>query len=256
LISPEILYNIYKIPIVYNFRESDIYHGGSGAPLMPFLDYLLFRRSKANIVTLNIGGISNITYIPSSGNKSKIIGFDTGPGMSLIDKGSEIFFGKSIDRDAVYSSKGEINKILLNELMKTDYIFKIPPKSTDSNEFGYPLIDSIINRFNSISSFDVIRTLVQFTIDSIQLNIDKFIKVNDFKLVYSGGGTDHPIILNWLDNMPCITESISKYSIDSSIKESLLMASLGCSRIKKIPSNIPSVTGAKKYISLGDIYER
>ena len=92
LISPEMLYNIYKIPIVYNFRESDIYHGGSGAPLMPFLDYLLFRRSKASIVTLNIGGISNITYIPSSGNKSKIIGFDTGPGMSLIDKGSERFF--------------------------------------------------------------------------------------------------------------------------------------------------------------------
>ena len=256
LISPEILYNIYKTPIVYNFRESDIYHGGNGAPLMPFLDYLLFGKSKSNVVTLNIGGISNITYIPTFRNKSNIIGFDTGPGMSLIDKASEIFFGEYIDRDSVYSRKGEINKILLNELMKIDYIYQAPPKSTDINEFGYTLINSIINKFSSISSFDIIRTLVQFTIDSIQLNIDKFIKTDDFKLVYSGGGTEHPIISNWLNNMPCTTESISSYGIDSSIKESLLMASLGCSRVKEIPSNIPTVTGAKKCILLGDIYEK
>ena len=256
LISPEMLYNIYKTPIVYNFRESDISHGGNGAPLMPFLDYLLFASSKANIVTLNIGGISNVTYIPNSGNKSKIIGFDTGPGMSLIDKASEIFFGESIDRDSVYSKKGKVNKILLNELMKIDYIFKVPPKSTDSNEFGYALINNIINKFSRISSFDIIRTLVQFTIDSIQFNINKYIKSNDFKLVYSGGGTEHPIISTWLNNMTCITESISSYGIDSSIKESLLMASLGYSRVKKIPNNMPSVTGAKEYILLGDIYER
>ena len=256
LISPEMLYDIYKIPIVYNFRESDIYHGGNGAPLMPFLDYLLFGRSKANVVTLNIGGISNITYIPSSGDRSKIIGFDTGPGMSLIDKASEIFFGESIDRDSVYSRKGEVNKILLNELMKIDYIFQVPPKSTDSNEFGYKLIDTITNKFSSMSSFDMIRTLVQFTIDSIQFNIDKFIKGDDFKLIYSGGGTEHPIILTWLNNMSCTTESISNYGIDSSIKESLLMASLGYSRVEKIPNNMPSVTGAKEYILLGDIYER
>ena len=139
--------------------------------------------------------------------------------------------------------------------MKNNYIKKTPPKSTDIDEFGYMIINKIKDEYGNISSFDIIRTLVQFTIDSIKLNIDNFIKTNSFRLVYSGGGTEHPIVLDWLNSMPYVTESISKYGIDSSIKESLLMASLGIAKINNIPSNMPSVTGAINNIVLGDIYE-
>ncbi len=254
LISADMLYREYRIPIVYNFRELDICKGGNGAPLMPFLDYLLFRNSNIDIITLNIGGISNISYIPSSGLRNKVLGFDTGPGMSLVDKASEVFFDSSMDVDAIYSNEGEVDSILFDELMSISYIAKEPPKSTDIDEFGYELIHSIKLRYSELSRYDILRTLVQFTINSIELNINRFIDSRNFKLIYSGGGTNHPIILDWLSKFPYPSKSVSDYGIDSSIKESMLIASLGVAKLKGIPSNMPSVTGAKNNLVLGDIY--
>ena len=254
LISPDILYHEYRVPIVYNFRELDICEGGNGAPLMPFLDYLLFRDSNIDIITLNIGGISNISYIPSSGFRNKVLGFDTGPGMSLVDKASEVFFDSDVDLNGIYSKQGKIDSILLEELMSIGYIVKDPPKSTDIDEFGYELINSIKLRYGELSGHDIVRTFVQFTINSIELNINKFINSKNFKLIYSGGGTNHPIILEWLKKSSYDSKSISDYGIDSSIKESMLIASLGVAKLRNIPSNMPSVTGAKNNIVLGDIY--
>ena len=94
LLDYKLLYNTYNKPIIHNFRENDIKNGGNGAPLMPFLDWLLFLNTNENIVTLNIGRISNVTYIPKDRNRDKILGFDVGPGMNLVDKASKIFFNE------------------------------------------------------------------------------------------------------------------------------------------------------------------
>ena len=84
--NPKFLYDYFKVPVCFDFRSNDILLGGSGAPLVPFLDWLLFRNSSTNIITLNLGGIANISYLPKNCLRDNVIGFDTGPGMCLIDE--------------------------------------------------------------------------------------------------------------------------------------------------------------------------
>ena len=92
------------IPIIHNFRNNDIKYGGTGAPLMPFLDWLLFSNKFQDIVTLNIGGIANISHIPKSGKRDEVLGFDTGPGMCLVDLASKLFFDSDSDFNACFSN--------------------------------------------------------------------------------------------------------------------------------------------------------
>ena len=256
LIDAKLLYKKFKVPVTYNFRQNDIVLGGSGAPLMPFLDWVLFSDLDKDILTLNIGGISNITYIPNSKKRDEVIGFDTGPGMSLVDKATMRIFNEQYDIDAKYSKKGSVNSKLLEQLMKNNYIITIPPKSTDTYNFGNKLLDEIISQNKDLDSFDLIRTLIQFTVDSIHYNIINFINLTDsnYNLVYSGGGTDHPIILDIFKMKKINLKSISEYGIDSSVKEALLIALLGACKVLNLNSNMPSVTGAKSCCVLGDIY--
>ena len=256
LIDQELLYKKFKVPIIYNFRSNDISHSGTGAPLMPFLDWLLFSDFDSEILTLNIGGISNITYIPKNKSRDKVIGFDTGPGMSLIDKAVTKIFNEPYDIDGKYSKKGEIDSDLLMDLMNNPYINKKPPKSTDTKDFGVELLNEIISKNKDLNSYNLIRTLIQFTVDSIHYNIINFINLTDMncELVYSGGGTEHPTILDGLIRKKININPISKYGVDSSIKEALLIALLGACRILNLNSNMTSVTGASSYCILGDIY--
>ena len=97
--------------MVYNFRQADIQAGGNGAPLMPFLDWLLFQDNSQDTITLNLGGMSNISFIPKSGKRNEVLGFDTGPAMALIDECCEKFYGQIIDIDGGHAKKGIINNL-------------------------------------------------------------------------------------------------------------------------------------------------
>jgi len=245
-----------NIPVVYNFRENDIKNGGNGAPLMPFLDWLLFLDKKKNIVTLNIGGISNISYIPKNKQRDKVLGFDTGPGMCLVDMACRLFFNSRYDVDAIYSNKGKTNTNFLNQLLDLSCIKKAPPKSMDIMDFGDNIIDELIKSNPRANNYDIVRTFVEFSIESIDYNIRSFIKLNknDFELVYSGGGGEHPLIKKGLIQRGYKVRSISSYGVDSSTKEALLIAILGACRVINLKNNMPSVTGASKNIVLGEIY--
>ena len=255
LLDYKLMYDKFRIPVIYNFRANDILHLGTGAPLMPFLDWLLFPDINKDILTLNIGGISNITYIPKNKKREEVIGFDTGPGMSLVDKASKKLFNHPYDQDGMFSKKGKINYKLLDYLMSHTFISQKPPKSTDIKEFAFESLEQIINKTTATNSYDLIRTFIQFTVDSIDYNITEFINLeDDHELVYSGGGTDNPTVLEALLKKKWNINSISKYGIDSSIKEALLIAVLGVCRKLKLNANMPSVTGSNSYCLLGDIY--
>jgi len=256
LLDQRLLYKKFKVPIIYNFRANDILLSGTGAPLMPFLDWLLFSSLDREVLTLNVGGISNITYIPKGGDREEVVGFDTGPGMSLVDKAVKRIFNEPYDINGKYSQKGEVDIDLLSNLIKNDYVTKLPPKSTDIEEFGDKFLDKIISMNKSLDSCSLIRTLIQFTVDSIHYNIMKFINLGDMdcELVYSGGGTEHPVLVEGLIEKDFNIIPISKYGIDSSIKEALLIALLGACRELNLNSNMRSVTGANSYCVLGDIY--
>ena len=134
--NPKYLYDFFNVPIVYDFRSKDIKLGGNGAPLVPFLDWLLYKNNNENIITLNIGGISNLTFIPKDGKRTNVLGFDTGPGMCLIDLFSSMAWNTRIDYNSKFSSKGKINYELLDYFMKDRYINVPPPKSTTIEYFG------------------------------------------------------------------------------------------------------------------------
>ena len=257
--SPLSLASFFQVPVIYNFRQKDINVGGNGAPLMPFLDWLIFKNSKKNILTLNIGGISNISFIPKDSNKNQVIGFDTGPGMCLIDQCVEMFWLEDLDQDAKYSISGNINLEMLDCLINTTpFINQSIPKSTGREQFGKFFLNKIIENFKSLDKVDILRTLIKFTSLSIKMNIDKFI-LNKFKidkLVISGGGISHPILMNDIKkDLDIPTLNIIDYGIESKFKESFLMALLGYAKIKNIKSNLPSVTGSSKNSVLGEIYE-
>ena len=256
LLDSKLLFDTYRIPIIYNFREKDIKNGGNGAPLMPFLDWLLFKKINKDIITLNIGGISNITYLSKNGNRDQVIGFDVGPGMSLIDKASNFFYNKSYDCDAELSKQGNVDNDILQYLLDISYLKISPPKSTDINYFGVDLLQNIINDNPETKGCDIIRTLVQYTVECIRYSIKKHLKLDNrnFIIIGSGGGIEHPIIVEQLLKYGYNFKIISEYSINPSNKEALLIAVMGACKVLNLPTNMPSVTGSNKYITLGDIY--
>ena len=256
LFDAKLCYDSLGIPVIYNFRDNDIMNGGNGAPLMPFLDWLLFSDSSKDIVTLNVGGISNISHIPKSKLKDEVRGFDTGPGMCLVDMACRKLFNSSYDHDSKFSNQGLVDKKLLNELLDLPLVKKNPPKSMDINDFGEDIISQISISNSKLNNYDILRTLVEFTVESIHYNIYNFIKLDrrKFDLVISGGGTDHPLVRQGFIRRGYEVKSVSKFGIDSSAKEAFLMALLGASRAINLKSNIPTVTGACKYVTLGEIY--
>jgi anhydro-N-acetylmuramic acid kinase len=257
--DPQFLADTFQIPVIHNFRQADIDAGGNGAPLMPFLDWLLFNNSVHGKIILNIGGIANFTHIPPHAKKGNIIGFDTGPGMALIDEFCMLKWNDACDWEGKYSCTGEIIEPLLAEMMMHPYIKKEYPKSTGRHEFGQEYVKKIVLKWDEHPLENILRTFVAFTVKSIWENISKLrnFTSDNSTLIVSGGGVNHPIIM----------EDLKKYSqlrvinsaetdIDPDTKEALLMAVLGVCRLKNIIANMPSVTGAKSHVLLGDIYKR
>jgi len=237
--------------VIGDFRSADIMLGGEGAPLIPIFDYYFLWSNTENIISLNIGGISNITYLPKNCNKNEIIAFDCGPGNILIDSYIQEFTDFSFDKDGSLAIKGKIIDSLLKELKNINFIYKSPPKSTGRELFNLKLIKNLIGN-NNYYLEDVIATLTDFTAFSISYNIKKFADENS-NIIVSGGGRKNQSILKrikyYLPNS-CIL-LIDELGINGDAKEAIFIAFLGYLNLLKIPGNISQVTGALKEIVLG-----
>ena len=256
--NPKYLHHKFNIPILYDFRKNDISENGTGAPLMPYLDWLLLKNSDFSDFTLNIGGIANITSIPKDANKDEVVGYDTGPGMALIDECCMHFWNAQFDKDGQYSKNGKIIEEILNDLMNHPFINEKFPKSTGRDIFGKKMVNEIVDKFHQESPQNILRTLIAFTAKSITSNLNKirnFMPSNS-RLFISGGGIHHPILLDDLKNYSQIQsiENSNSLGIHPDYKEALLMAVLGYSKMNQLRSNMPCVTGANCEIVLGDIY--
>jgi anhydro-N-acetylmuramic acid kinase len=256
--NPYYMYKEYDVPIIYNFRQADIDAGGNGAPLMPFLDWLLFKESRKNTITLNLGGVANISYIPSSGKREEVMGFDTGPGMALMDETCREVWGIDMDKGGLKTAKGDVNAELLINLMKNQYITKKPPKSTGRDEFGSDMVKHIIKEHPHIIAEDLLRTFCAFTAKAISVNIKNILNINNLnpRLIISGGGVHHPVLMEDIRKYVQISniKIADDYNIESKMKESLLMAVMAVARMQNLPSNMPSASGANKQTILGEIF--
>lgn len=255
--NPSYLAEKLKVPVIYHFRDADINAGGTGAPLMPFLDWLLLKDSGKTDITLNIGGVANVTVISKSGNREDVAGFDTGPGMALIDECCQHFWQEPMDKDGKFSKIGTVNQQILNQLMSHPFIHKDHPKSTGRDVFGREFVLKIITEFSDFSPFDILRTFVAFTAKSISVNLQNLrnFSPEECRVFVSGGGSHHPLLIKDLYQYTGIKDIDNSVplGVDPDFKEALLMAVLGVARLINIRGNMPSVTGANSQVLLGKL---
>ncbi len=255
--DPSVIANDTGITTVGDFRNADVGVLGGGAPLVPYLDYILFRSTKYERVVLNIGGISNLTHLPLKCSIEKVMAFDTGPGNMIIDYLSKKYFNSEYDKDCRHSLKGSVDSALFSDILSTDnYISAKPPKSTGREYYNKDFVDKIFSKRRNIRKEDVLRTFTEYTAYSIAFNIKKFVKPGkNFELLVSGGGSNNTIIMNSLQNYfpDGRVMKVSNNGITTSNKEAVLFALLAHETLNMNAANLRSVTGAKKNVILGKI---
>jgi anhydro-N-acetylmuramic acid kinase len=251
------------ITTVGDFRPADIALGGQGAPLVPYADYLLYRHEKLGRVSLNLGGIANITVIPGSAKPADIIAFDTGPANMLIDALVAHFsHGRQrFDKGAQLAMKGRDIPLLNSLLLKEPYLYEPPPKSTGREYFGEEYLRKLlqIGRKYRAKPNDLIRAATWFTAVSVRLAIELFVlpKTKVHQLIVSGGGANNPLIYSILSefyqhNGIEVLKS-SRFGIPIDAKEAFAFALLAYETFHRRPSNRPSATGAHARAILGKI---
>ena len=248
--EPLYISKVLKIPVIYNFRIKDIINKGQGAPLMPIVDNWIFKNTKENIITLNIGGISNISILNQNKN---ILGFDTGPGMSLSDLYCLRFLSQNFDMNGNLSSKGNVDTNLVKKwIFNEKFILTNPPKSADKELFGSKWIEKNINDFNSHENN--LANLAYFTSLCISLNIKANNQAKDTTIYVSGGGINNKSIMKNLSEL--LPEynilSIAEKGIDPKYKEAYAFALLAASNYFNVTINAKYITGAVEPYIIGE----
>jgi anhydro-N-acetylmuramic acid kinase len=231
-----VLANRFCLPVISDFRASEFFFGGEGAPLAPYLDFLLFRHAKLNRALLNIGGISNITALPKACGKSDVIFFDCGPGNVLLDKAAQFYFGKPFDKNGRFAAQGKASEKILSQLLREKYYRVPPPKSTGRELFSDAYFERIVElcKQEQLSGVDVMATLTELTAETIARQAETFIapKCLIDELIVAGGGAENPMLMAGLtkkfpsarvmkqDNLPLA-------AIPAKAKEAVLFAVLG-----------------------------
>jgi anhydro-N-acetylmuramic acid kinase len=235
------------VPVVSNFRARDIAAGGQGAPLVPFVDYLLFRHPKRRRIALNIGGIANLTVIPAAARPAEVIAFDTGPGNMVIDTLARDF-GEPFDRGGKIAASGNVNVDLLKELMADPYYRRKPPKSAGREQYGAEFVARL--KKSGLAPRDLVATATVLTAATIAMQVR-----GPAELIASGGGVHNPQIMAHLAAfLPGVSISTSAdHGIDPDAKEAIAFAILAHETWRRRPSNLPSATGARHAVILGDI---
>ena len=242
---------------VADFRVADVAHGGEGAPLLPYADWLLFRAPGRVRALQNIGGIANVAVV--SDDRAATLAFDNGPGNVMIDalmpaasNGAE-----TIDRDGAWSARGRVQEDLVAELMRDDYLQKPPPKSTGRERYGAPSTLAWAARHADRAPVDLVATVVAFAARAIADSYRRFVtprRAVDEVLV-SGGGAHNATRMAELARQlsPISVRAFAEGGIDADAKEAVAFALFAVQAIHADPASLPSVTGAERPAILGKI---
>jgi anhydro-N-acetylmuramic acid kinase len=247
--------------VIGDFRPADIALGGQGAPLVPYADYLLYRQPKLGRVSLNLGGIANITVLPRACKPQQVFAFDTGPANMLIDALVAHFTHgrRRFDENARLASQGRSLPALLDDLLGDPYLKLAPPKSTGREYYGHAYLKRILElgRRHRAKPNDLIRAATIFTALSVVDALNRFVlpKTRIHQLIVSGGGAHNPLILAQLSAaLPGIEVLLSScLGVPEDAKEAFAFALLAYETFHQRPASLPSATGARGAAVLGKI---
>lgn len=253
-----VIANLTNIDTVTHFRPADHAVGGAAAPLMPYLDYVLFRNEGHPVMTLNIGGIANLHV--ASCNREEMFGFDTGPGNVISNYMCRKLFGCEYDRDGEIAASGKVNEELLDYFMHHPFFDRPVPRSGWIADYSSDYIDHVIERYQHIPKEDIMATACAFTGMSVAKsmldNIPQEIIDNTRYLYASGGGVKNSRIMKEIQaSIPdhIQVKTSSEIGIPAEYKEAVKFATLAYSTINCIPGNIPAAGHAYQYAILGKI---
>jgi anhydro-N-acetylmuramic acid kinase len=247
-----------RVPVVSDFRVADMAAGGKGAPLVPFLDFMLFRHASTGRIAQNIGGIANLTAIPAGGSQKNIIAFDTGPGNMLIDALAERLLHKPYDRDGRTAAMGTALEGVLSKFLNARFFHAKPPKTAGREEFGREFAAQFAHACGRSSKQDILATATAITSRSIANAIKQFVPLKKGcyqEIIVSGGGLKNATLMAMLANavspLGLQVRASDELGLPSDAKEAAAFALLAYETWNKRPSNVPSATGAKTPAIMG-----
>jgi len=250
--NPSVIAEATGITTVADFRARDLAAGGEGAPLVPAFHHWLFRKSGVDRAIVNIGGIANITWLPAT-ESNAVLGFDTGPGNTLLDQWIARHRNEPIDRDGAWAASGRVQNDLLARLMADEYFTKTPPKSTGREYFNLAWLEQQLA--DKLAPQDIQATLAELTATSIAQCL-KFLPEKIDEIYICGGGChNHHLLARLralLPGMPVATTETLGLSPDW--VEAAAFAWLAHQTLAGRAGNLPSVTGARHPVLLGGIY--
>ena len=259
--EPSVIAERTGVTTIGDFRPADMAAGGQGAPLVPFVDYLLYRHARIERVALNIGGIANLTVIPAGARPGQLFAFDIGPGNMVIDAIVEkATRGRShYDRDARLAIHGELLPELLSKMLREPYLRKRPPKTAGREQFGRPYAEKILawGKRHRASTEDLVRTATVFTSLSIADALRRFVlsRARVDELIVAGGGARNPLLMAQLAaSLPEIEiVPASEFGIPAEAKEAFAFAVLAYEAYHGRANNLPSATGARHPAVMGKL---
>ncbi len=250
-------------PVVSDFRPADMAAGGKGAPLVPYLDYLLFRDPKIGRIVQNIGGIANLTAIPAGAGAGSVFAFDTGPGNMVIDAVTETLYGRAFDRDGKIAGSGIVLGPVVAEILRRKFFRTKPPKTAGREEFGREFVREFVRLCAQARKQDMVATATALTALSIADAVCRFVThrsnpKNSFReMILSGGGAKNAtlvgMLVETLTPLGILLRFSDEFGLPAEAKEAVAFAVLAYETWNRRPSNVPSATGAKRGAVLGKI---
>lgn len=247
------------VTTIADFRPGDMAAGGQGAPLVPFVDYLLYRHAKTGRAALNIGGIANVSVIPASAGPSDVFAFDTGPGNMVIDALVERFTRGRLrfDRDSRIALRGSTVEPMLLRMLRDPYLRARPPKTAGREQFGAAYADRLARWAKTCRARgeDLIRTATVFTSLSIARAFRRFVfpRARVEEMIVAGGGARNPLLMAQLAAaLPEVAFlEAERFGVSAAAKEAFAFALLAYEAFHGRTNNLPAATGARFAVSMG-----
>ena len=255
------------VPVLSNFRSADMAAGGHGAPLVPLLDEALYRDPRRTRVLQNIGGIGNLTVVPPLTSSGATLAFDTGPGNMVVDTLMQRLFDKAFDRNGRTAARGRVLPQVIEQILREPFFAKLPPRSAGREQFGDRFAAALLRACRRLSKTpeDAIATATALTAHSIALALDRFVTTADQKtatdLIVSGGGAKNATLMRMLDTLVAPRGILVLSSSDPALsspmpveaKEAAAFALLAYMSWHRRPGNVPTATGARAAVVLGQV---